>query len=191
MGVCFSAHLSVHLDVCLSVCVFIHLSLCSYIHHYIHAYLRVLVSFLPCQFAQILTLLDYLGLPCCMHYCGQTTWLFRHAKMDMLVIIPSRMAPLGLSSVPLLEVIFSSCSYSGCFSCSVFLIMSQFMMTTTTPPVTLVCSGAFLITTVVTSTPHFFRPDNIRSVDVVLPPQLIPRDTLRGSALLICVPQHS
>ena len=70
--------------------------------------------------------------------------------------------------------------------------MCQVMMTTTTsiPPVTFVCSGPFLITTMVTPAPTSVGQITSGQWDVALPPQLILRDTLRGSAGHLCVPQQ-
>ena len=59
-------------------------------------------------------------------------------------------------------------------------------MTTTTAPVSVVCSGASLITMTVTAVPISVGQMTWGQQDLVLPPQLIPWDTLRGSAGPVC-----
>ena len=68
--------------------------------------------------------------------------------------------------------------------------MSQVTMTTTTSPVTVVCSGAMLITVMVILAPTSVGQTALGQHDVVLPPQLILRDTLSDSAGLAIMPQH-
>ena len=64
---------------------------------------------------------------------------------------------------------------------SIFIIMSQVTATTTTPPLKVVCSKSSLITmTVMKASGQCY---------VVLPPKLIPRDTVRGSIGLTTVLQ--
>ena len=53
--------------------------------------------------------------------------------------------------------------------------------TTTTPPVTIMCSSGLSITTTVTVAPTTGYLAIFGQHDVVLPPQLILRDTMRGS----------
>ena len=65
------------------------------------------------------------------------------------------------------------------FLCSLFLI-SQFTATITTPPVTVVCSGASPITMAVTMAPPLGIAASGQH-DVVLPPQLILSGLLRCS----------
>ena len=72
------------------------------------------------------------------------------------------------------------------WSKDVFLVMcsilSQITMTTTTPSMTIVCSGALLITMMVTLASTSVGKITWGQQDVSLPPQLILRDTLRCSA---------
>ena len=88
------------------------------------------------------------------------------------------------------------------FLCSVFL-MSQVMVNTTTPPVTVVYSDVSLICMPVTMAPtavglaalgqyDVYTTLDLAALcqhDVVLPPPLFPRDTLRGSVGLATVLQ--
>ena len=78
--------------------------------------------------------------------------------------------------------------YSGIFSFSMFLIISQVTATTTTPPVTVVCSRTISMT--VTLVPTAVDLTAFGQHDVVLPPQLILRNTVRGSVCLTTVPQQ-
>ena len=68
------------------------------------------------------------------------------------------------------------------FLCSVFLIMSQVTVTTTTTttPVTVVCSGASPITMTISMASTVVGLPISGQQDVVLLPQLIWRDTMRG-----------
>ena len=63
--------------------------------------------------------------------------------------------------------------------------MFQFTVTTTTPPVTVLCSRAIAIT--VTLTPVAVDLAVSGQPEVVLPPQLLPGDTIRGYAGLTTV----
>ena len=63
------------------------------------------------------------------------------------------------------------------------------MMTTTTSPVTVVCSGASLITKMDMLAPTSVGQITLDQQDVVLPPQFILRDTVRGFVGLMHVPQ--
>ena len=63
-------------------------------------------------------------------------------------------------------------------------------ITTTTPPVTIVCSGASLITMIGTLGPTSVGQILLGQWDVVLLPQLILQDTLRDSAGLTHMPQQ-
>ena len=54
--------------------------------------------------------------------------------------------------------------------------------TTTTPSVTAVCSGASLINTIITLPPTSVGQITSGQQNVVLQPQLIQRETMRGSA---------
>ena len=56
-----SVHLYVHWYICVSDDMFMCLSLQLYIHQYINTYLKAIVSFLPCQFSQMLTLNDWVS----------------------------------------------------------------------------------------------------------------------------------
>ena len=58
--------------------------------------------------------------------------------------------------------------------------MSPVTATTTSPPVTVVCSRASSINMTVTMDPPFVHVAASGQHDVVLPPQLIPRDKMRG-----------
>ena len=68
--------------------------------------------------------------------------------------------------------------------------MSPVTATTTTPPVTVVCHGASPITLTVTMAPTSVGLAASDQLDMVLPPQLIPRDTMRDSVGLTTVPQQ-
>ena len=61
--------------------------------------------------------------------------------------------------------------------------MSQVTVTTTTPPVTVVCSRVSLITMMVTLAPTSVGQITLGLHDMVLLQQFIPRDTLWGSAV--------
>ena len=67
------------------------------------------------------------------------------------------------------------------FSFIVFLIMFQVTATTITEPVTVVCTRASLITMTVTVVPNSVGLAASGQHNVVLPPQLILRETMRGS----------
>ena len=73
------------------------------------------------------------------------------------------------------------------FLCIVFLIMFQVTATTTTPPVTVLCSSSSSITMIVTMTPTAVDLVASGQYDVVLPPPLILRETVRGSIGLTTV----
>ena len=63
--------------------------------------------------------------------------------------------------------------------------------TTTTPPVTVVFSGASFITMTATTAPTSVEQMTSGQQDVILPPQLIQRDTLRGLlASHVCHSSH-
>ena len=66
--------------------------------------------------------------------------------------------------------------------------MSLVMMTTITPPVTVVCSRASPVTMTVTIAPTCMGLAASGQHDVVLLLQVIPKDTLRGSVGLATVP---
>ena len=70
--------------------------------------------------------------------------------------------------------------------------MCQISMTTTTntPPVTVVCPGALLIMITVLLALTSVGQITLGQHDVVLQPQLIQRDTVRGSAGLTNMPQQ-
>ena len=65
-----------------------------------------------------------------------------------------------------------------------------FLTTSTTPPVTVVYSGALLITTTVKLAPTSVGQTTSGQHDVVLLPQLILRDTVRASVALITLHQQ-
>ena len=71
-----------------------------------------------------------------------------------------------------------------------FLIMSQDTVSTTTPPVAVVFCGASTITIHVTMAPTCVGLTALGQHSVFLPPQLILRDTMRGSAGITNVPQQ-
>ena len=99
--------------------------------------------------------------------------------------------PLGVLTIPLLEIFpYSAIGdlYRRCFfHCSVILIISPVNATTTTPPVTVVFSRASPITITVTMALTSMGLATSGQHDVVLPPQLILRDALRGSVGLVTV----
>ena len=70
------------------------------------------------------------------------------------------------------------------------LIMSQVTVTTTTvtQPVTVVCCGSSLITVTVMLGPTFVSQMTSGNHDMFLPPQLIMRNTVRGTAGLSTMP---
>ena len=76
------------------------------------------------------------------------------------------------------------------FLCSIFLIMSHVTVTTITPPVTVVCSGAPSITMSVTISPTSVGLTASGQNDMVLLPQLILSDTMRVSVGLTTLPQQ-
>ena len=78
------------------------------------------------------------------------------------------------------------------FICSVFLIMSHVTVTTTTTttPVTVVCDGASTITMAGKMAPNSVGLTTSSQHDVVLPLQLILRDTIRVSVGLTTVLQQ-
>ena len=78
----------------------------------------------------------------------------------------------------------------GCSHCSVFSL-SQVTMTRimTTPPVTVVCSLSVLITLTVMLALTSGGQITLGQQDLVLPPQLTLRDTMRGFAGLTDMPQ--
>ena len=82
--------------------------------------------------------------------------------------------------------------YSGSFSLSCVFIMPEVNVTTTstTPPVIVVCSRALSITTTITMAPTTLHLAVSGQYDVVLLPQLILRDTVKGSVSLTIVPQQ-
>ena len=63
-------------------------------------------------------------------------------------------------------------------------------ISTTTPPVHVVCFGAMLITMMVTLTAISVGQTSLGQHDGVVLSQLIMRDTLRGSVGLITMPQQ-
>ena len=68
--------------------------------------------------------------------------------------------------------------------------MSQVTTTTTPAPVTVACSGATTTVTTLTMVPTSIRlAAALGQHDVVLLPQLIPRDIIRGVVGLATVPQ--
>ena len=73
---------------------------------------------------------------------------------------------------------------------SVFLIMLPITATTTIQPLTVVCSRASLITMTVTMAPTSVHLTASDQLDLVLPPQLLHRDTMRGSFGLTTVPKQ-
>ena len=75
------------------------------------------------------------------------------------------------------------------FLCSLFLIMFSVTATSTTPPVTDVCSTASPITMVVTMAPISVGFAASGQHDVVLPQHLILRDTMRVSVGPATIPQ--
>ena len=92
--------------------------------------------------------------------------------------------------------------YSGCFSCNVFLGMSLVTAATTIPPVIVVCSRAITMTVTLVPTavglPASGQDDVHTAVDldalgqfdVILPPQLILRDTMGSFVGPTTVPQE-
>ena len=100
----------------------------------------------------------------------------------------------GVLTVTLLVVFLSSAIenlYSRCFLiCSVFLIMSPVTATTTTAPVIVVHSGASPITTTVIVTSTSKGLAAWYQHVVVLVPQLILMDTMKGSIGPTTVPQQ-
>ena len=66
-----------------------------------------------------------------------------------------------------------------CFVCSVFLIMSLVTVANTNLPVTVMCLRPSPITMTVTVAPTSVGLPALSQHDVVLPPQLILRDTKR------------
>ena len=71
------------------------------------------------------------------------------------------------------------------------LIMSTVTTTSTNPPVTIVCSRALLITMTVTMAPTSVGLATLGQHDVILPPQWIIRDTMRGLSGLATIPQYN
>ena len=73
-----------------------------------------------------------------------------------------------------------------------FLIMLQVAVsnTTTTPHVTAVCSGALLISMTFALPPTPVGQTTLSQHDVVLPPKVILRDTMRGPVGLTTMPQQ-
>ena len=78
----------------------------------------------------------------------------------------------------------------GSFPCTVFFIMSQATLTTTTPPVTFVYSSASTKTTTVTMAPTSLGQTAALYQHDVLPSPLILRDTIRGLVGLATVLQQ-
>ena len=77
--------------------------------------------------------------------------------------------------------------------CSVFLFISQVMVTTTTstPPVAVVCSGTLFITMTVALVPTSGGLTTLGQYSVVLPPKMIlGGDTMRGLSGLTTLPQQ-
>ena len=70
-----------------------------------------------------------------------------------------------------------------------FLIKSPVTATTTTPPVTGMCSKASSITRTVLMAPIYVGLAALDQQGVVLPPELITRETMNGSFGLSTVPQ--
>ena len=66
--------------------------------------------------------------------------------------------------------------------------MSQVTASPASPPLTVECSR--VLTTTITLVPSAVDLPTLDQHDVVLPPQLIPRDTVRGSVYLVTVPQQ-
>ena len=74
------------------------------------------------------------------------------------------------------------------FLCSVFFIMSQATVTTTAPPVTVVCSSAPSFTMIATMVQTTLGLAAFGQHDVVLLPLLILRDTMRFSVGFATLP---
>ena len=96
----------------------------------------------------------------------------------------------------LLSVLFSSTIVSHrmlilwMFSYSVFHIMSQATVTTTTPPLTILCSRAMIIAMMIMLALTYVGQTTLRQHNVVLPPWLILRDKRRGSVGLNSILQQ-
>ena len=68
--------------------------------------------------------------------------------------------------------------------------MSHVTITNTTPPVTVVCSEVLLISITITIAPTAVGQMTLGKHDVVLPPQLIPMDTMEVSTGHTNMPQQ-
>ena len=102
------------------------------------------------------------------------------------------LVPPGVLTVTHLQAFLSSAigNLYRCFSLYCVLIMSPIMATTITSAVTVVCSRVLPITMTVTMAA---TPVGLAALDqhnVVLQPQLIPRDTNRASVGLSTVPHE-
>ena len=85
---------------------------------------------------------------------------------------------------------FRGVDYYFSFLCSVFLIMAPATATTTTLHLIVVCSRASPLTLTVTMDPTCLCLAALGQYEVVLPLQLIPSDTIRGSVGLATVLQQ-